>query len=342
MASNDAIAFEESGVGKVSPEARSAIKQGVMGPSMAKLSLERQSARMDLENSGRLKPSTIINFNPVSLKVQDMNAPWRIPAATDAAKKGIELNHGGRRYKGAQFTVREPAFNAWIKDVVKPADEGENPDGKYDPYFILPIELTDQFRIEYTTPSKIPMGGVLVIEGDIHSLIHKGNLVPQILVPRSKRLPNGRRSYYSEVADTQKELAATFSMQKDYCNFMVQQGDEYNQDDANRKNITPVHRLWLTFAIDMGWKQTVPDWMNSKFESEEACKGCGKGRTRADAWFCICGRPYNPYAAFMAGENVAESYLYSLKGKELDDVMKELSRREKLRAAIRGEAPSKG
>ena len=334
MATNDVIPQEAQGIAQVAPEARAAVKEALLGPGMKRLTMQRQSAYIDLKNSGRLKPATIINFNPISLKVEDGHVPWRIPGCNDKLKKGITIEHDGRTYQAAYFTVREPSFVPWIRDVQKPSDEGENPNAEYDAKFILPIELADQYRIQYTSPAFLPMGGVIVLEGDIHSFTK----AKTIRVPKSSRLPDGTRSYFSEEADLLKELSATLDMQKAFCTFMLQQGDEYNQDDLNRKNITACHRIWAQFALDMGWKQVAPPWMNAQLDSEEACKGCGKGKSRSDAWFCACGRPYNPYAAFMAGENVPESYLFALKGKELEDVMKELNRREELRAKFRAKS----
>jgi len=332
MLSNEPISQESQGIAQVAPEARAAVREALLGPGMKRLQLQRQSAYLDLKNSGRLKPATVINFNPVSLLVDDGHVPWRIPSAMDTAKKGLAVEYGGKRYQAAVFTVREPAFVPWIRDVRPPSDEGENPSSEYDAKFILPLELMDQYRLSYNDPvGQIQMGGVLVFEGDVHAFTKSKTLH----VPRFTTLPDRTRSYFSEEVDLQKELAAVLAMQKAYCQHMIQQGDEYNQDDAQRKNITPVHRLWARFAIDMGWKEVQPAWMNATLDSDEACQGCGKGKKRTDAWFCECGRPYNAYAAFMAGENVAESFLFALKGKELEDVLKELARREALKARFR-------
>lgn len=310
------------------------IKQAHLGPAMKKLTMQRTSAYIDLMNSGRCRAATVINFNPVSLKVEDGNVPWRIPAATDKLKKSVEIEHGGRKYQAACFTIpKENArFVPWIRDVHRPSEDGENASAEYDAKFILPIEMIDQYKIQYSSPQFTPMGGVLAFEGDLHSFLKKETL----RVPRSSRLPDGTRSYFCEEIDLATELASVLAMQKEYGTGMIQQGDEYFQDDDNRKNITPIHRIWAQFFIDMGWKQIAPLWMSANLEGEEVCKGCGKGKTRGDAWACTCGRYYNPLAAFLAGENVPESYIFSLKGKDLDQALAEMDRRQKIRARIAG------
>ena len=129
--------------------------------------------------------------------------------------------------------------------------DDENAIAEYKPVWLAPIELMNQYKLEYANPSKNMMGGVLVLKGDIHAFEKsKGT----IRIPKFERLADGRLSYFSEEVDLQKELAACFTIQKDRSMFMIRQGDEYNQDEQQRKNITGVHRAWDKFAIDMGWK----------------------------------------------------------------------------------------
>lgn len=323
---------EQTELKDVAPAVKEKIKEAHLGPGMIKLQMQRTSAYIDLQNSGRLKPATVINFNPVSLLVDDGHVPWRVPSCIDKVKNPITVEYGGRKYMGSVLTVREPGFVPWIRDVHKPSDEGENPNADYDAKFILPIELMDQYRRMYCDSfGQIQMGGMLVFEGDVHAFTKSKN----IRIPKFTMLPDRTLSYFTQEIDSAKALAETLEMQKNYCTMIIQQADEYFQDDDMKKNITPIHRLWLKYALDMGWKQKTPDWMNSVLESEESCKGCGKGRTRTDAHFCLCGRPYNALASFMAGENIPESYLFALSGKDLETAMKELARREDIKAKFR-------
>jgi len=335
MFENEPISQESQGLASVSEQARAAIRTVTMGAGMQRLTVQRQSAYMDLKNSGRLKAATVINFNPISLKVHDGHVPWRIPAGTDENKKGVKVPYGKLMYEASYFTVREPAFVPWIEDVKKPAADDENAAGIYKPVFLLPIELLNQFRIEYTDPSRNMTGGVLVIEGDIHSFTKSKGM---IRVPKTLRLPDGTISYSSEEKSLTEELAACLDMQKTRCEFMIQQGDEYNQNEQERKNITPVHRAWYKFAMTMGWKTKEAAWMSATMEPEETCVGCGKGVPPTAAFFCECGRPFNPLAAFLAGENVPESYLFALQGTDLDKALGEMDRRAKIRAKFQPKA----
>lgn len=306
-------------------QAAVAANEIMQGVAMKRLTSQRKSSRIEYKHSGRDLPSTVINFNPVRLQVCDGNVPWAVPSCIDKEKKSITVPFGGKKYTASYFTVREPRFVPWLTDVKKPTADDENTISEYKPIWLQPIELLNQYKLEYTDPSKNMTGGVIVIEGDIHSFTKsKGT----IRIPKYEKLEDGRLTYFSEEVDLEREVAATLELQKTRCTFMIQQGDEYNQDDQQRKNITPVHRIWAQFAIDMGWKQVAPPWMSAVLDSEETCKGCGKGRARSDAWACACGRFYNPLAAFLAGENVPEAYIYALSdSKDIAQAEAEMKRR---------------
>ena len=321
---------------KLGVEAKGLIQQK-NGASMDTLSMQRQSSRIELEHSGRLKPCTIINFNPVPLKVEDGNIPWHVPACTDRLKKGIVVPFGGKKYEAAVVTLATARFVPWLREARASMEGAEDPRREFDTAYILPIEQGHQFRSLYALPEgQIGMGGVLVFEGDIHAFTRKERDKPQTLrIPAYATLPNKRRSYFSQEVDLLEEMREMLDMQKRYAERMIMQGDEYDQDALTRHNISGPHRTWAQFSLTMGWKEQAPSWMNAKFDSEVSCKGCGAPQKRSDAWFCQCGRPYNPYAAFMAGENVPESYIFALKGAELDDVLKEMARREELMAKLK-------
>lgn len=325
--------IEQTSMSILSGEAQSKVKDVLLGAAMQRLTMDRRSAYLDLKQSGRLKKATVINFNPTRLGVDDGHVPWKVPGCVDPHKKAITVEHGNKKYIGAYMTVEESSFVPWIRDVNKPADEGENPSAVYDPKFILPIELMDQYRIQYTNPQFITMGGVVVLEGDIHAFISKtGEIAKTIRIPDFITLPDRKRSYSTKEANTAKELAACFKMQKEYCERTCQQADFFDQTEEDRKNIVGFHRIWAQFALDMGWKSVAPDWMNARLESEEACKGCGKGKKRNDAWKCDCGRFYNPLAAYLAGEDVPMAYIYALTGKDLELAKAEAARRKKIEA----------
>jgi hypothetical protein len=324
----EVISGDSTGYAVISKDAQAAILGAVEGPGMKALRLKRQSSRIELEHSGRLKPATIINFNPVRLKVECGLINFTVPSCKDKPRKGITYTHNGKKYEAAVITVREPAVIPWTRDVKAPRMEDENPSTDFDVKWALPIELADQFRANYNDINGINMGGVIVYEGDIHAFAKTKTL----RVPKYSTLPDRSRSYYSEETDFQSLVDSILSQQKIYTERMIQQGDEYDQSQnaIDRGNITPVHRIWAQYSLDMGWKQTTPRWLNSSLDTETSCKGCGAPVKRTDAFFCECGRPYNAYSAYMAGEHVPESYLAALKGKELEEVVKEMARRKKL------------
>lgn len=328
----------------LSQETQIAVNEKMQGVAMKKLTVQRKSSEIEYMHSGMNKPATVINFNPIALSLHDGNVPWTIPAATDVSKKGIKVPYGSRVYEAAFFTIRElqkgvtkdptAKFIAWPTDVKKPAADDENAIAEYKPVWISQLEMADQYRKEYTNPARNMMGGVLVFQGDIHTFTKsKGT----ILIPRTERLADGRLSYFTEEVDMKQELAACLDTQKGFCEFMIRQGDEYNQDEQQRKNITPVHRKWDDFALKMGWKEQAAQWTSSKLDNEESCKGCGKARKRLDAWACECGRYYNALAAYLAGEPVPEAYIYALSDpKDVEQAEKEMKRRAAQKAKFEG------
>jgi hypothetical protein len=334
------MAEQSSGLGSIAPEARAMIAEMYNGENMKKLALQRVSAREALEAQGQIKPCTVINWNPVQLKLENAHAPWTIPPCTDKSAKTLKIEFEGKKYTGSYMTIREPAFVAWIRDVKKPTDDSGNPTAEYDAKFVLPLEIADQYHLEYNTSEKQNlMGGVLVFEGDVHAFKKAlGAKAAKILVPKYRTLSDRTRTYFAEEVDLVERLKLCLDTQKATCQSVIQKGDEYDQDDNERKNITSPMRAWAQFSLDMGWKQNAPPWMNAQLDSEESCKGCGRGKKKTGAHFCECGRPFNAYEAFMAGENVPESYLFALKGKELDQVMEELGKREALKAKFRPKA----
>lgn len=326
-----------TGVAQVASEAKAMIQEMYNGAAMQKLALQRKSSYEALEVSGQIKPCTVINFNPVRLKLDDGHVPWTIPACTDKSAKRIKYVHEGKTFVGSYFTVREPSFCPWIRDVKAPTDDTGNPTADYDARWVMPLEKIYQFHSEYNTPEKQNLtGGVLCFEGDIHTFTKSKN--DKLRVPKFRTLSDRTRSYYAEDVDLGEAVKGTLDLQKVTCQSIIQKGDEYDQDDTERKNITAPMRAWAQFSVDMGWKQQTPPWMNAMLDSEESCKGCGKGKKKTGAFFCECGRPFDAYVAFMAGENVPESYLFALKGKELDSVLEELGKREALKAKFRPKA----
>ena len=99
---------------------------------------------------------------------------------------------------------------------------------------------------------------------------------------------------------------------------------------AMRKSINNVHIAWGYFAIEQGWKHKAElTWLLSR-DATEACIKCGAPRDSGTALFCKCGRPYDPFAAFMAGEDVPVSYLSGLPDEQLKAVKAEMRRRKNL------------
>jgi len=325
----------------VAPGANPAIQQYLSGRkdgnSMRALKVERDSLIASLRSTGQARPATILNFNPVALRLEG-GINFKVPSVIDESvpeESRFKVTYKGRTYKASVLTVRDPIIFPQIKDVKKIEDVEV---GEYIVKACKQIEIVHNFLASYTdgTPSSSGMGGVICFEGDRHALKQRNQEKLEILVPTYVPLPNKTREYFTEPKEFSVELARSLDRQKAYCDNQCQLAQSMWDDEDQRKNITDVHRIWAQFSLDMGWRQSVPIWLTAQNESEETCEGCGAGKKRATAFFChACARPYSPLKAYMAGELGIESvHLNRIKPEEWVEVRKEEARRKKLREGI--------
>lgn len=282
---------------------------------------------------GTAPPATVINFNPVDVYSENGGLNLRVPACNAKPKpKQIVYTLGTREYVGAYITIDHPVVYPSIREV-NSVEGRDEPD--YDLKTCKPIAMAHELWAEANSSmtDAAAKGGVVIFEGDIHTLKKALKAERRTLrIPTFTILPDRTREYYSEEKDLEEIFAAALTRQKTYADFKIQQAQAYYTTDGQQNYIDPSHRKWGQFAIDLGWKTpTSMAWMTAMDDQAETCIGCGRTRKPGvKAFFCECGRPYNAYEAFMAGEPVGEVYLATLKGKELDDVRKEMKRRRNL------------
>jgi hypothetical protein len=308
------------------------------GKEMRRLIVEREALLVSLRATGLAQPATILNFNPVPLSL-DGAIGFKVPSVIDEAipdEARLNYEHEGRKYKATVLTIREPKTYTQIKDVKE--DDGV-PSGVYDLKACKQIEIAHCFYVAYTLGmlgSAVGMGGVIAFEGDRRSLERVGNKRISIKVPDFIRLPNKTREYITQVKDFEDCVAACLKLQRAYCNRQTQEAQAYWDQEDQRGNITPVHRIWHQYEIDMGWRETPAPWITLTNVNPETCAGCGNAKKRAEAYFCWnCQRPYQPFKAYVDGElGVEHPSLNKCTPEEWAQIRKIEAQRKKLREGL--------
>lgn len=318
----------------VNPELRQRVTQASDGRAAKALRAERQSVLEELRATGVIRTATIVNFNPVWLKTTS-SMPYKVPPFSYPglpADMQITVEHGGRKFTGAYITVDQPFLYPKIRGTKR--DDGTGDDvGDFMIKHVLPLGIVLDFWQHYNKSSEQPvaMGGILVFEGTRHVMEKRPKTIK---VPVAKLLPNGDRAYFTQENELDKVLESVFEEQRKYTGYMIRQARAFHADEAQRKNITDQgHRVWGQYALDKGWgMESKEEWMFDSTTTEIArCESCGLPRRETKAHFCQgCNAPYDAYGSFMAGRPVPEQYLYTLNGKQLEDVKKEMRRRKAL------------
>lgn len=289
-------------------------RTGVNGKQQKALAIQTESLKAQLRVNGTARPATVLNCNPVALRLEG-GITYKVPSIMDESVpdgQRLKFIYKGKSYKCSVLTIATPFIYPIIVDVA--LKQGEDPAdgvGIYKPLACRPIEIAHNFwtAYNYGAQDSSNMGGVVIYEGDRHALKNaiKGEDVT-IHVPTFEKLPTGQREYYCEPKSFMETLAVSLDRQRVYCDNEMQTASIYHNTEAQRNDITQIHRVWHQFALDMGWKEKPEPWLLSQKDFEVSCDGCGAGKKKATAFFChACARPYVPFEAYKAGELGIES-----------------------------------
>jgi hypothetical protein len=303
----------------------------VNGAAMRAVAEKIRSERQRIAASGLLKPWTIINFNPIELTVECALVRYKVPAA-GKSQKTVKFKNKHGEVSGSFLTIREAIVRPKIRNVQKPQVEGDDPIAEYEAMTILPVEQAYLFWHEFFKGEN-PVGGVLCLEGDSHLFSRK---IEEVRVPDFVTLADRTRQYFGTPIAFDEVLDDVLHTQRNYCNGILAAAHSMANDEEQARNINNGHRAWADFALRSGWIQQIPAWVFASVDQRDICKGCGAVKKHPNALFCSCGRPYDAFAAFMAGENVPLSYLVTLPAEQLKKVKEEQARRKKLEEELLG------
>lgn len=288
---------------------------------------------------GPLQPATILNFNPVELHVGGA-LNFRIPAFDyPGSKTQWEFHRGGRKHKAHYVTYNDAKY------YLSPSGQEDHVDlGWAAPTlranYISPMEIVWHFWREYSTPTGDGhmMGGVLIIDGDIHELddTRLKKTGRKVLVPEAYVVPDtqGLMAVRVREGDLDDELNRLIEMQVNYCNESAQKAYELfnSKDETERKNVTKPMRRWGLFGVEIGYFKEKQPWMNENADAAgtaEAMKVCPVCRTSTvDPEAIMCGPCKAPYDQDCAvecvrkGYPIAESFLDTLDAQHHGEVMK--------------------
>lgn len=287
----------------INPHAADYLKAKIDGKSMRALALKRIATIQKLKANKEARAATILNFNPVPLRLEG-GIPFKVPSMIDQGQPDeflMRVEYGGREYKAAILTVRDPLLYFPITDVTRtPEQDVADGVGVYDVAICKQIEIAHDFYQAYNegAPDSSNMGGVVIFEGDKHAL-----KADQIQVPTFVNLVTGEREYFCEPKNFSDVVAHSLQKQKRYYELQVQTAQNYWNDPDLRKNITPVHLIWAQYGLDQGWREKAVDWQLSTDSNNELCGGCGATRKSLTAHFCqSCSRAYDPLRSYLEGE----------------------------------------
>lgn len=315
--------------------------------------LQKLTYRREDRWEGPCSPSTVINLNPVPVKLQGELQRWSIPAAGKGEK--VELNFRGRKFTGSYLTIRTPHLY--------PAHTGTNNDKQtgidmpaVDYLYISPIGLAHQFYSHFVEGSQDSqyMGGIIIFEGDIHTLDPKrlARNNGRIWVPKKEITLDGFGDvvYTVEAMSLVECVERSVTTQRNYADRQINEGHGYAtaQSDIIRNQLSDYHRVWHNFALGLGYRDEALPWAVNGLKDTPVtqavfCPDCRNRQKDPEQYFCTnCNAPFDALKAFLAGKSVSPDRLAVYEGEEWDAIVAETQKRRAKIALLEEPKAKKG
>lgn len=295
-------------------------------------------------------PCTVINLNPVPLSLQGELQKWSVPAAG----KGLGIN---LKFRGRVFTGSYTTFNKSHLWMVHTGTMNESAGSLGIPLMevkhIPPLGLAHQLFSHYVEGASDAqyMGGVLIFEGDIHTLdpLRLEYADGSIWIPRLEITLEGLGDmiYTVEERKLVEVMGESLTMQRRYAEGRIAEGHSFatSESDIRRNQLSSDHILWHNFALERGYMTEAYSWASKKLTDSPTtqavhCPDCRNRQKDPEQYFCTnCNSPFDPLKAFLAGKTVSPDKLAIYEGEEWDAIVAESSRRKK-KIAMLTETPS--
>lgn len=294
---------------------------------------------------GPCAPATVINLNPVELRLYGQLQRYTMPPAGKGQK--IELKFRGRVFVGSYMTLSTP--EVWLAHTgieLDPIADSPSMEARYCP----PAGLAYQFYSHYCVGASDAqgIGGIIIFEGDIHTLSPKnlqrtGKIVRVPFGEPSPDLP-GEVVYSTTERPLDEYLADELERQRMYAEAVIAEGHTYgtSTDSDERKKLNNLHKVWHNYALECGYIKKAYAWASSKLETGPLqgvvyCPDCRSEQEDPEQFFCRkCNAPFDAHKAFMAGKQVSPDRLavYAEDSKEFKDILREIKHRRKRLALL--------
>lgn len=331
-----------------------------------------QKAKMRREQlEGHYSPFTVINFNPLGLRLEGIFKRFSVPSPDDerlpAGVSRVVMNWRGQDRIGHALTLREPLIYGRMTGAKALGAPGEVlPEQEVAEY--LPIAIAYSFLEHYSpifvtkkdgmaaAPPKDArrMYGVLAFEGDVHALdphrLKENGRTIQVPLARTLTIGKSSQRIYETVTfGLDDYLDQMFLGQRRTADAVISRAQQKFTEGKAREEIGSAERTWYRWAIRMGFAPAPKDpdrtWLNEMISLTQAdgtaeitlrkCPGCRTVEPEPDSPFCPkCNRPMDIFKTFMEGHPVAEAYLALLDGEQRKLALAEHRRRQQSMAAF--------
>ncbi len=325
-----------------------------------------QKVKMRREQlEGHFSPFTIINFNPLALRLEGLFKRYSVASPDDERLPKdvhrVVMNWRGQDRVGHVLTIRDPLLTGRMSGAKQSGGPGEVvPEQEVAEY--LPIAIAYSFLEHYSpifatkgdgmaaAPPKDArrMYGVLAFEGDTHTLererLEKNGRMIRVPLAKVQTLGKVTQRFYDTVTVKLDDyLDQMFLGQRRYADAVISKAQQKFTEGKGREEIGSAERTWYRWAIRMGYAPAPKDpdrtWLNELISLTAAegspditlrkCPGCRAVEPEPDTPFCPkCNRPMDTFKTFMAGHHVAEGFLMALEGEERELAMAEYHRRQ--------------
>jgi hypothetical protein len=295
--------------------------------------------RESLYATKQVVPFVVVNFNPVRLELPPNIVNFKVPreahykSPDEADTKHFAFHYDGREYLPSFIVLKDLIMDKrydglWLEE--------REPRTKVEPQAMLPSAQALLYWDQYNKSSLVDMGGILIFEGMDSGPLFQKDPAAKLRVPVSIPSPAGgdRTLVTTEERLLRVELKNALEKQKAYYERQYMNATSLHLDPERKFGLpSENHRVWGQWGLDMKFRSDPPPWMERAIQDQSEhrkCPACGRFSANDSAFFCICGVPYDPYAAFMAGHDVGDVHLMRLEPKQFAEVRKEKARRAKL------------
>lgn len=289
---------------------------------------------------GPCAPATIINFNPVPLTLTGGDlARWTVPEAGKG--NPINIRFRGRLFVGSYMTIKDPHLYGSHTGTQNDKQSGvDMPSVEYK--YIPPWGLVHQFYSHYVRGSADAqnMGGIVIFEGDIHTLDEKRlqKNDGMIWVPKKEITLDG----FGDVVYVVEEhrfidaVEEAVTLQQRYADAKINEGHSYatSQSEIIRNQLNGDHRTWHNYALKMGYLEKALPWATERLADKPTvqavfCPDCHERQAAPEQFFCSnCNAPFDALKAYLAGKSVSPDRLAIYEGEDWDAILAETKRRQ--------------